>query len=176
MIPNIFNTLLVVMQSCNIHNKALWPEYNNRTTYIIIILFIIFFYSTVFICFAVPTPLVTIDSQILQVYNTSTSLDLTCSTSIDSSESPYVDVFTSAVFKWSYIRGGSEFSEVLPTSKNGLKMYTSSLSLHNINLSSAGEYTCDVYLYSNISFVKNSTNESDKTTIKINGNVTFMCL
>ena len=96
--------------------------------------------------------------------------------SIDLSESPYVDVFTTAVFKWSYIRGGSEFSDVLPTSKNGLKMYSSSLSLLNFNLSSAGEYTCDVYLYSNFSFVKNSTNQSDKITIKINGNVTFMYL
>ena len=48
-------------------------------------------------------------------------------------------------------------------------MYTSTLSLHNFNLSSAGEYTCDVYLYSNISFVKNSTHESNKTTIKIKG-------
>ena len=130
-------------------------------------MFIIFFIH----CFAVP-----IDSQNLQAYNTSTSLDLVCAASISSSESPYVDVFTSAVFEWRYIRGGSEFSEVLQTSKNGLKMYTSSLSLHNMNLSSAGEYTCDVYLYSNISFVKNSTNESDKTTIKINGNVAFMCL
>ena len=120
--------------------------------------------------------MVTIDSQNHQAYNTSSSLDLVCAASVASSQSPYVNVFASTVFKWSYIRGGSEFSEILPTSRNGLKMYTSSLLLHNMNLSSAGEYTCDVYLYSNFSFVKNSTNESDKTTIKINGNVTFMYL
>ena len=99
-----------------------------------------------------------------------------CAANIASSQSLYVDVFTSAVFKWSYIRGGNEFSEILEYSKNGLKMYTSSLLLHNMNLSSAGEYTCDVYLYSNFSFVKNSTNQSDNITIKINGNVTFMYL
>ena len=122
-----------------------------------------------FICFTVPTPLVTIDSQNLQVYNTSNSLDLTCIASISSSESPYVDVFTSAVFEWIYIRGGSEFPEILPTSNNDLKIYTSSLSLHNINLSSAGEYTCDVYLYSNFSFVKNSTHESNETAVRIKG-------
>ena len=61
------------------------------------------------------------------------------------------------------------FSELFLTSQNDLIMYSSSLSLHNINLSSAGEYTCDVHLYSNFSFVKNSTNESDKTTIRIKG-------
>ena len=122
-----------------------------------------------FLCFTVPTPLVTFDSQNIQDYNTSTSLDLTCSASISSSESPYVDVLTSAVFEWSYIRGGSEFSEILPTSKNDLKMYTSTLSLHNFNLSSAGEYICDVYLYSNFSFVRNSTHKSNKTNIRIKG-------
>ena len=56
-------------------------------------------------------------------------------------------------------------------------MYTSSLSLHNINLSSAGEYTCDVYLYSNFSFVKNSTHKSNKTTIRIKGKwYTYVCI
>ena len=119
--------------------------------------------------FTVPTPLVIIDSQNLQVYNTTTSLDLICIASISSSESPYVDVFTSAVFEWRYIRGGSEFSKISLISQNDLKSYTSSLSLNDINLSSAGEYTCDVYLYSNFSFVKNSTHESNKTTIKIKG-------
>ena len=117
--------------------------------------------------FTVPIPLVTIDSQNLQVYNTSTSLDILCSASISSSESPYVDVFTSTIFEW--IRGESEFSEIFLISQNDWKNYTSSLSLHNFNLSSAGEYTCDVYLYSNISFVKNSTHKSDKTTIRIKG-------
>ena len=158
------------VQCCNLHSKAVLPEYSISLNYIInTIIYHLLCILLLSFFFTVPTPFVANDSQHLQVYNTTTSLDLTCSASIKSTDSPYVDVFTSAVFEWKYIRGGSEFSEILPTSTNDSKTYTSSLSLHNINLTSAGEYTCDVYLYSNFSFVKDSTHKSNKTTIRING-------